>query len=188
MLERPVALMRAQFAVVGMIDRDQRVDAGRLRRFQFGQMQPAFVLRQRVEEVAHQPDRRLVEIDDLDARHHAQQLGAGLDHALDAGMLVQRDLASAPGSSASAANRSKRVDKNSMNGVISNGRAPRTFSMVGSVVSVNCTWQLAHQEMTPVLPSASLSSELVAMRPDTSVSPVRTWMMPQQCVGPPMTL
>ena len=43
-----------------------------------------------------------------------------------------------------------------MNGVISNGRAPRTFSIVGSVVSVNCTWQLAHQEMTPVFPSASL--------------------------------
>ena len=36
---------------------------------------------------------------------------------------------------------------------------------------MNCTWQLAHQEMTPVFPSASLSSELVATRPDTSVSP-----------------
>ena len=30
-----------------------------------------------------------------------------------------------------------------------------------------------HQEMTPVLPSASLSSELAATRPETSVSPVR---------------
>ena len=37
-----------------------------------------------------------------------------------------------------------------MNGVISNGRAPRIFSIVGSVTSVNCTWQLGHQEMTPV--------------------------------------
>ena len=60
-----------------------------------------------------------------------------------------------------------------MNGVISNGRDPLTFSTVGIVVSVNCTWQLAHHEMTPVLPSASLSSELVATRPDTSVSPAR---------------
>ena len=46
-----------------------------------------------------------------------------------------------------------------MNGVISNGRAPRIFSMVGIVNSVNCTWQLAHHEITPVLPSASRSSE-----------------------------
>ena len=67
-----------------------------------------------------------------------------------------------------------------MNGVISNGREPLTFSMVGIVFSVNWTWQLAHQEMTPVLPSASLSSEFVATRPDTSVSPVRNWMTPQQ--------
>ena len=35
-----------------------------------------------------------------------------------------------------------------MNGVISNGREPLTFSIVGIVVSVNCTWQLAHHEMT----------------------------------------
>ena len=83
---------------------------------------------------------------------------------------------------------SKRVFKNNRNGVISNGRDPLAFSMVGIVVSVNCTWQLAHQEITPVFPSASLSSELVATRPDTSVSPVRNWITPQQWVGPPMTL
>ena len=75
-----------------------------------------------------------------------------------------------------------------MNGVISNGRAPRTFSIVGSVVSVNCTWQLAHHEMTPALPAASLSSELMATRPETSMSPVRAWTMPQQWLGPPITL
>ena len=45
-----------------------------------------------------------------------------------------------------------------MNGVISNGFAPRVFSTVGNVVSVNCTWQLGHQEITcPVL----LCGELV---------------------------
>jgi len=61
-----------------------------------------------------------------------------------------------------------------MKGVISKGRDPLTFSTVGIVVSVNWTWQLAHQEMTPAFPSASLSSELVATRPETSVSPVRS--------------
>ena len=34
--ERPVALVRAQCAVIGMIDRDQRVDAGRFGRHQLG--------------------------------------------------------------------------------------------------------------------------------------------------------
>jgi len=54
-----------------------------------------------------------------------------------------------------------------MNGVISNGRAPRIFSTVGSVVSVNCTWQLGHQEITwPDLLRASLSMVLSAKRPD----------------------
>jgi len=36
--ERPVALMRAQFAMVHVIDRDQRIDAGRLRRLQFAKL------------------------------------------------------------------------------------------------------------------------------------------------------
>ena len=74
-----------------------------------------------------------------------------------------------------------------MNGVISNGRDPLTFSTVGIVVSVNCTWQLAHHEMTPVFPSASLSSELVATRPDDVGIAGAYWMTPQQWVGPPMT-
>ena len=39
-----------------------------------------------------------------------------------------------------------------------------------------------------LFPAASLSSELSATRPDTSVSPVRNWITPQQWVGPPMTL
>ena len=51
-----------------------------------------------------------------------------------------------------------------MNGVISNGRAPRTLSTVGSVVSVNCTWQLGHHEITcPDLLRASLSIVLSAI-------------------------
>ena len=75
-----------------------------------------------------------------------------------------------------------------MNGVISNGRAPRIFSTVGRVVSVNCTWQLGHHEMhCRFLPCASLSSVFVGMRPDVSVSPARSWMTPQQWAGPPIT-
>ena len=36
--ERPVALVRAQLAMVDVIDRDQGINAGGLRRFQFGQL------------------------------------------------------------------------------------------------------------------------------------------------------
>ena len=36
--ERPVALMRAQFPMIDVVDRNQRVNAGRLRGFQFGKL------------------------------------------------------------------------------------------------------------------------------------------------------
>ena len=76
-----------------------------------------------------------------------------------------------------------------MNGVISNGFAPRIFSMVGSVVSANCTWHDGHHDSTwPVLLCASLSSVFSASRPEAATSPVRICTMPQQWVGPPMTL
>ena len=75
-----------------------------------------------------------------------------------------------------------------MNGVISNGFAPRVFSTVGKVVSVNCTWQLGHQDITwPDLLRASLSMVLSANRPEVAMSPVRICTTPQQCVGPPIT-
>ena len=75
-----------------------------------------------------------------------------------------------------------------MNGVISNGLAPRTFSTVGSVVSVNCTWQLGHHDTTcPDLPLASLSRVLVAKRPEVATSPLRICTTPQQWLGPPIT-
>jgi hypothetical protein len=75
-----------------------------------------------------------------------------------------------------------------MNGVISKGRAPRIFSTVGKAVSVNCTWQLGHQEITSrLLLCASLSMVLCAKRPEVSTSPARICTMPQQWVGPPMT-
>ena len=75
-----------------------------------------------------------------------------------------------------------------MNGVISNGLAPRTFSTVGSVVSVNWMWQLGHHDTTwPDLLLASLSMVACAKRPEVSTSPVRICTTPQQWLGPPIT-
>ena len=89
-LERPVALVRAQFAVVGMIDRDQRIDAGRARGLELLELQLGLELRQGGEVDALQADRRHVELDDLDAGHREQQLLGRLHHAGDARMAVQR--------------------------------------------------------------------------------------------------
>ena len=38
-LERPVALVGTKLAVIGVIDRDQRIDTGRPRRFELAQLQ-----------------------------------------------------------------------------------------------------------------------------------------------------
>ena len=58
---------------------------------------------------------------------------------------------------------------------------PRVFSMVGSVVSVNCVWQLGHHDTTcPDLLRASLSMVLSAKRPEVATSPVRICTTPQQ--------
>ena len=75
-----------------------------------------------------------------------------------------------------------------MNGVMSNGFAPRVFSTVGSVISVNCTWHDGHHDSTsPVLLRASLSSVFSATRPNVARSPARNCCTPQQWVGPPIT-
>src|SRR5262249_16003581 len=89
--ERPLALMRAELAMIGVIDRDQRVDAGFLRSLQLQALQLALVLRQRYHAGALQPNRGLVEVDDLDAGHRLQQLEHGFADAGDAGMAMQRD-------------------------------------------------------------------------------------------------
>ena len=75
-----------------------------------------------------------------------------------------------------------------MNGVISNGLAPRVFSRVGSVVSVNWTWHDGHHDTTcPVLLCDNLSMVFSPTRPEVATSPARIGTMPQQWVGPPMT-
>ena len=65
--ERPIALVRAQFAMIGMIDRDQRIDAGCFGRQKLLLLQGAAVLRQCAQVVSLQPDRRLPQVDDFDA-------------------------------------------------------------------------------------------------------------------------
>jgi hypothetical protein len=55
--------------VIGVINRDQRVNAGRFRGFELVLVQFAPVGWQRTEVIGHQPDSRLLQIDQLDSRH-----------------------------------------------------------------------------------------------------------------------
>src|SRR6185437_4113856 len=75
-----------------MINRNQRIDTSRLRRLQFYEMKPALVVRQCIEKIAHQSNRRLMKINNLYSGNHPQQFKAGLNDALDARMLMQCDL------------------------------------------------------------------------------------------------
>jgi hypothetical protein len=76
-----------------------------------------------------------------------------------------------------------------MNGVMSNGISPVARSKVGSTVSPNCMTQLGHQASTfLVFDCDSLLMVLAAKRARVSVSPERSWFVPQQWVGPPITL
>src|SRR5690348_16781958 len=83
--------MRAQLAVIGMIDRDQRIDTGIARRLQLPELQFALEFRQHAEVHALQTHRRLVQVDEFDTGNALQDCGGGLDDAGYAGMLVQRD-------------------------------------------------------------------------------------------------
>ena len=86
-----ITLVRAQLAVVGMIDRDQRVDTGAFGGIELVSLQLAPIGGKRAEIIAHQSDRRLVQIDQLHPRHGAQDVLGGFDHALDTGVPVQGD-------------------------------------------------------------------------------------------------
>ena len=75
-----------------------------------------------------------------------------------------------------------------MNGVMSNGFSPMARSMVGSTVSPNCMTQLGHHASTClVFDCVSFWMVLLAKRPSVSMSPARSWLVPQQWVGPPIT-
>ena len=122
--ERPVALMGAELAMVGMIDRDQRIDAGVPRRLELLQLELALVVRQGPQRIAHQPDGRQPEVHHLDAGHGGEQPERRLDHAGNAGMAVQGDAHRHGDGATAAAVRRCGSPRNRMNGVISNGRLP----------------------------------------------------------------
>src|SRR5450631_2558663 len=87
--ERPVALMRAQFAMLGVIDRNQRIDAS-VARLELAQLQLALERRKDAEAEALQSDRRLLQVDELKAGDCPQDFSGGFHRAGYAGMLVQR--------------------------------------------------------------------------------------------------
>ena len=121
--ERPVALMGAQFAVIHMIDRDQRIDAGVAGRLELPELQLALVVGQGPQRVAHQPDRGQAEVDEFDARDRVEQAEGGFHHARDAGMAMESD-PHLHGLRSSGSRSSTRLPRNRMNGVISNGLLP----------------------------------------------------------------
>jgi hypothetical protein len=133
--ERIVALMCAQLAMVGVIDRDQRIDAGALGGIELVLLQFPSIRRQRTEIVAHHADRGLLEVDQFDARHGMEDVLGGLDHALEPGMAVQGD---------AHRNRfaQKRPEPVEIAAQEEHERShlerlePRVFSTVGNVVSV----------------------------------------------------
>ena len=77
--------------MIGMIDADQRVDAGISRRLKLVPLQLALERGQDAEIVALQADRRLLQIDELDAGDRLQDFRGSFHDAGHAGMPVQRD-------------------------------------------------------------------------------------------------
>ena len=80
--------MRAQFAMIGMIDRDQRIDARRGCSLQFLLLQLSAIGRQHADAVGLQANRRLPQIDDFDSGNAAQNVLRRLDDAGNPGMAM----------------------------------------------------------------------------------------------------
>ena len=76
--------MRAQLAVVTVVDGDEGIDTGLAGRVELGQLQFALIGRQRPEAEALQSDRGLAEIDQLDSGHAFQETFRSFHHAGDA--------------------------------------------------------------------------------------------------------
>lgn len=89
--EWPIALVCTQFAMIGMVNRNQGVHTRGTSRFEFPQLQLTLELRKRTDMHALQTYSGLVQIDKRDARDHLKAFGGGLHDARDARMLVQRD-------------------------------------------------------------------------------------------------
>src|SRR6266851_7259096 len=74
----------------GVIDRNQRIDARIACRLKLAQLQLALELRKDAETEALQANRRLLQVDELDAGDCLQDFSGGFHRAGYAGMLVQR--------------------------------------------------------------------------------------------------
>src|SRR5581483_10705033 len=84
--ERPVALMRAELAMFGMIDSHERIDASLARGLKLVELELPLEFGQDAETETLQPHGRLAKIDERDARNLAQNLLGRLHHAGNAGM------------------------------------------------------------------------------------------------------
>src|SRR5215475_12998468 len=72
--ERPIPLMRAQLAMIGMIDRNQGIDTGITCRLELPELQFALESRKNSDVDALQAYRRLLQINQFDTRDHLQDL------------------------------------------------------------------------------------------------------------------
>ena len=90
-LEWPIALMRAQFAMIGMINGNQRVDTRFAGRLEFPKLQLALERGKYSDIDALQAHRRLFQVDKFNAGDDPQNFNGGFDDACHAGMFVQRD-------------------------------------------------------------------------------------------------
>jgi hypothetical protein len=79
--ERPVALVRAELAMLGMVDRHQRVNAGIARRLKFPELQLALIRRKDAEAETLQADRRLFQVNKLDTWDRLQDFDGGRHRA-----------------------------------------------------------------------------------------------------------
>jgi len=89
--KRPVAFVRTEFAMVGVVDRDQGVDAGATCRLELVALELAFITWEDAEVDALQADRRLLQVDELHAGNGMQDFGGRFHHTGHAWMLVQGD-------------------------------------------------------------------------------------------------
>src|SRR5215207_7289641 len=90
-MEWPVAFVSAQFAMIGMIDRNQCIDARVARRLEFVKLQLAFERGKHADIDALQADCRLLQVDEFNAGDCPQDFSSGFHDACYAGMSVQRD-------------------------------------------------------------------------------------------------
>src|SRR5258706_7893432 len=89
--ERSVAFVRAELAMIGMIDRNQSIDGRVACCLELVKLQLALERGKHADTGALQADCRLLQVDEFNARNCPQDFSGGFHHAGYAGMSVQRD-------------------------------------------------------------------------------------------------